>query len=40
MNDKTIAELNRDLDHIIAFSLTGLLITVFALGVKIASIFA
>ena len=40
MNDKTIAEINRELDKIITFSLTGLLITVFALGVKIASIFA
>ena len=40
MNDKEIAEINHELDKIIAFSLTGLLITVFALGVKIASLFA
>ena len=40
MNDKEIAEINRELDKIIAVSLIGLLITVFALGVKVASIFA
>ena len=40
MNDKTIAEINRELDKTIAVSLIGLLITVFALGMKVASLFA
>ena len=40
MNDKEIAEINRELDKIIVVSLIGLLITVFALGMKVASIFA